>query len=41
MDFCIGIATFPEDGETIDELALSANQAVEDGQAKSKQIVVN
>lgn len=41
MDFCIGIATFPEDGETIDELALSANQAVEDGQAKCKQIVVN
>lgn len=41
MDFCIGIAAFPEDGETIEELALSANQAVENGQAKCKQIVVN
>ncbi|MBU1466192.1 MAG: PAS domain-containing protein [Gammaproteobacteria bacterium] len=41
MDFCIGIAAFPEDGETIEELALSANQAVEDGQASCKQIVVN
>ncbi|MBR7889083.1 diguanylate cyclase [Marinomonas sp. A79] len=40
-DFCIGIAAFPEDGETIDELALSANQAVENGQATCKQIVVN
>ncbi|NLQ18140.1 PAS domain-containing protein [Marinomonas sp. M1K-6] len=41
MDFCIGIAAFPEDGETIEELALSANQAAENGQAKCKQIVVN
>jgi diguanylate cyclase (GGDEF)-like protein len=41
MDLCIGIATFPEDGETIDELALSANQAVEEGQAKQQKIVVN
>ena len=41
MDFCIGIAVFPEDGETIEELALSANQAVESGQEKNKQISVN
>ena len=40
-DFCIGIATFPEDGESIEELALSANQAVEEGQAKQQKIVVN
>ncbi|MCB5162691.1 sensor domain-containing diguanylate cyclase [Marinomonas algarum] len=40
-DFCVGIAAFPEDGETIDELALSANQAVETGQANDQQIVVN
>lgn len=41
VDFCIGIATFPEDGESIEELALSANQAVEEGQAKQQKIVVN
>lgn len=41
LDLCIGIATFPEDGETIEELALSANQAVEEGQAKQQKIVVN
>lgn len=41
VDFCIGIAAFPEDGETIDELALSANQAVENGQASCKQLTVN
>ncbi len=41
MDLCIGIATFPEDGENIEELALSANQAVEEGQAKQQKIVVN
>ncbi|NVK73417.1 GGDEF domain-containing protein [Marinomonas sp. CT5] len=41
MDFCVGIAAFPEDGETIEELALSANQAVENGQALDKQIVVS
>ncbi|RBO79966.1 sensor domain-containing diguanylate cyclase [Marinomonas aquiplantarum] len=40
-DFCIGIAAFPEDGESIEELALSANQAVEEGQKKCAQIVVN
>jgi diguanylate cyclase (GGDEF)-like protein len=41
IDFCIGIATFPEDGESIEELALSANQAVEEGQAKQQKIVAN
>ncbi|BFM49474.1 diguanylate cyclase [Marinomonas sp. THO17] len=40
-DFCIGIAAFPEDGESIEELALSANQAVEQGQQKHTQIIVN
>ena len=40
-DFCIGIAAFPEDGESIEELALSANQAVEQGQQKRTQIIVN
>ena len=40
-DFCVGLATFPEDGETIDELAQSANQAVEEGQSKQQKIVVN
>lgn len=41
IDFCVGIATFPEDGESIEELALSANQAVEEGQAKQQTIIVN
>ncbi|MBJ7539961.1 sensor domain-containing diguanylate cyclase [Marinomonas transparens] len=41
LDFCVGIATFPEDGETIDELALSANQAVEESRVKQQKIVVN
>lgn len=41
LDFCVGIATFPEDGETIDELALSANQAVEESRIKQQKIVIN
>ncbi|TPE50920.1 diguanylate cyclase [Maribrevibacterium harenarium] len=32
-NFCVGLATFPEDGETVDELAQSANAAVEQGRA--------
>lgn len=31
LNLCVGLATFPEDGETIEELAQSANSAVEKG----------
>lgn len=31
LNLCVGLATFPEDGETIEELAQSANAAVEKG----------
>ncbi|MCV2403382.1 PAS domain-containing protein [Marinomonas sp. C2222] len=41
MNFCVGIATFPEDGDTIEELAESANEAVQTGQAKQQKIAVN
>ncbi|MDB4837157.1 sensor domain-containing diguanylate cyclase [Marinomonas sp.] len=41
MNFCVGIATFPEDGETIEELAESANDAVKSGQAKHQKIALN
>ncbi|ADZ89998.1 GGDEF domain-containing protein [Marinomonas mediterranea] len=40
-NFCIGIATFPEDGETIEELAESANNAVEEGRRIRQSVVVN
>lgn len=40
-DFCVGIAAFPEDGESIEELAQSANEAVEAGRLKHQKIVVN
>ncbi|TDP01090.1 GGDEF domain-containing protein [Marinomonas balearica] len=40
-NFCIGIATFPEDGESIEELADSANNAVEEGRRLRQSIVVN
>ncbi len=41
MDLCIGLAVFPEDGENIEELATSANKAVEKGQKTQQQIVLN
>ncbi|MBM6552120.1 PAS domain-containing protein [Marinomonas ostreistagni] len=33
-NLCVGLATFPEDGETIEELAQSANSAVEKGRSQ-------
>jgi len=41
MDLCIGLAVFPEDGEDIEELAASANQAVEKGQRTKQKIILN
>lgn len=41
LDFCVGIAAFPEDGETIEELAQSANEAVEAGKQKHQRVMVN
>lgn len=41
IDFCVGIAAFPEDGETIEELAQSANEAVEIGRQKQLRVVIN
>lgn len=41
LDFCVGIAAFPEDGETIEELAQSANEALEAGRRKNLRIVIN
>ncbi len=39
-NLCVGLATFPEDGETIEELAQSANTAVEKGRGKGIAISV-
>jgi len=41
VDFCVGIAAFPEDGESIEELAQSANKAVETGRQTQQRVVVN
>ncbi|GAB3485909.1 sensor domain-containing diguanylate cyclase [Marinomonas epiphytica] len=39
-DIHVGIAAFPEDGEDIEELAQSANHAVEQGLAEQQQIAI-
>lgn len=40
LNLCIGLATFPEDGETIEELAHSANSAVEKSRSKGIPVSV-
>lgn len=40
LNLCVGLATFPEDGETIEELAQSANAAVEKSRSKGVAVSV-
>lgn len=40
LNLCVGLATFPEDGETIEELAQSANSAVEKGRTTGVSISI-
>lgn len=40
LNLCVGLATFPEDGETIEELAQSANSAVEKGRTSGVAISI-
>lgn len=40
LNLCVGLATFPEDGETIEELAQSANSAVEKGRSQGIAVSV-
>lgn len=40
LNLCVGLATFPEDGETIEEMAQSANSAVEKGRTSGLSICI-
>ncbi|SBS34210.1 putative diguanylate cyclase YedQ [Marinomonas aquimarina] len=40
LNLCVGLATFPEDGETIEELAQSANSAVEKGRTEGVAVFI-
>ncbi|RDL42812.1 GGDEF domain-containing protein [Marinomonas piezotolerans] len=40
LNLCVGLATFPEDGETIEELANSANSAVERGRTEGISVSI-